>query len=158
MVASSSSRLTSEDALAVQYVSGDNHRVEVLREAGSAGRLQGLTRPAPLGEGKKIKGGLIQAHEWIFQTNNESCCLFTTWIHRLKQINHHQMLPGQLYTSTRLQQLVQILRNWNSRKETTGFIRFPLVRRSQFPQNQNQGRQRFQKATPFLQSAVLLKA
>lgn len=45
---SSSSRLTFENALAAQYVSRDNHCVEVLGEAWSAWRFKGLTCLTPL--------------------------------------------------------------------------------------------------------------
>jgi len=41
--------LTFEDDLAVQNVSGDDHRVEVLGETRSAGGFEGLARLTPLG-------------------------------------------------------------------------------------------------------------
>lgn len=46
---SSSSRLTFKNALAVQHVSRDNHRVEVLGETWSTWRFEGLACLTPLG-------------------------------------------------------------------------------------------------------------
>lgn len=45
---SSGGELTFEDALAVQHVSGDDHCVEVLGEAGSARGFEGLACLTPL--------------------------------------------------------------------------------------------------------------
>lgn len=50
----SSGRLTFENALAMQYVSRDNHCVEVLGEAWSAWGFERLACPTPLRNKKKM--------------------------------------------------------------------------------------------------------
>lgn len=63
-------RLTFQDALAVQFIPGDNHCVEVLGEAWSARRSERLACPAPLRTG----GGVWGAREEGERRGEEMAC------------------------------------------------------------------------------------
>lgn len=63
LISSSSGRLTFENALAMQYVSGDNHCVEVLGEARSAWGFEELACLTPL---RNRKDGLLSTGKLTF--------------------------------------------------------------------------------------------